>query len=60
MVPVVGLLSNVCRHPQTQQQLRSQQYKLARLQTAVLIVVLPCISISTKLFLPTNALFIKT
>jgi hypothetical protein len=26
----------------------------------VLIVVLPCILISSKLFVPTNALFIKT
>ena len=29
-------------------------------ETIVLIVVFPCILISTKLFLPTNALFIKT
>jgi hypothetical protein len=28
--------------------------------TIFLIVVLPCILISSKLFLPTNALFIKT
>ena len=34
--------------------------KLCSTSVMLLIVVFPCILISTRLFLPTNALFIKT